>query len=221
MLTAVFLHGHLGEKYGAKLMLEVSCVAEAIGLLKANFSSFARDVVGHSYRVWVGKTNIDRDELMNPAKGQDIHIVPVVAGAGGASMDRVGLFGPKKSSTTGFWAGPHNFASDSKMGQVVRIIVGIVLVVVGFIFSEFGGIAWGVYPGLGLIFGGISDYITFSNIKKLGPQTIEPISSGRRAGYLFNGAVNTVGQGNPVPVLYGRMLVGSQVVSGAIEAGDL
>ena len=107
------------------------------------------------------------------------------------------------------------------MGQVVRIIVGIVLVVAGFIFSEFGGIAWGVYPGLGLIFGGISDYITFSNIKKLGPQTIEPISSGRRAGYLFNGAVNTVGQGNPVPVLYGRMLVGSQVVSGAIEAGDL
>ena len=31
--------------------------------------------------------------------------------------------------------------------------------------------------------------------------------------FAFNGAVNTVAQGNPVPVGYGRLIVGSQVIS--------
>lgn len=222
MLTAIFLHGHLAEKYGSRFDLDVENVAGAISLLKANFAEFARDVIGHSYRVWVGKNNVGRDELMSPAKGRDIHIVPVISGAGGLDSSRVGFIGPKKSNATGFLLGPHNFPAESKIGQVVRIIVGIVLVVVGIIFSEFGGIAWGVYPGLGLIFGGVSDYITFSSLKKLTHSITEPAGSGgKTVSRYFNGAVNNVGQGNPVPILYGRMLVGSQVVSGGLSDGDV
>jgi predicted phage tail protein len=41
------------------------------------------------------------------------------------------------------------------------------------------------------------------------------------ASYLFNGPVNTTEQGNPVPVLYGRLIVGSQVVSASVCAYDL
>jgi len=40
------------------------------------------------------------------------------------------------------------------------------------------------------------------------------------ASYNFNGAVNTSAQGNPVPVLYGRMIVGSSVISAGIYAED-
>jgi len=39
--------------------------------------------------------------------------------------------------------------------------------------------------------------------------------------YLFNGAVNTTSQGNPVPILYGRLMVGSQVASAGIYAYDI
>ena len=40
------------------------------------------------------------------------------------------------------------------------------------------------------------------------------------ASYNFNGPVNTSAQGNPVPVLYGRMIVGSAVISAGIYAED-
>lgn len=35
--------------------------------------------------------------------------------------------------------------------------------------------------------------------------------------YMFNGPVNVIAQGHPVPVGYGRMIVGSQVISAAIN----
>ncbi|MNS78223.1 Bacteriophage lambda tail assembly protein I [compost metagenome] len=40
------------------------------------------------------------------------------------------------------------------------------------------------------------------------------------ASYNFNGPVNTSAQGNPVPLLYGRMIVGSSVISAGIFAED-
>lgn len=36
--------------------------------------------------------------------------------------------------------------------------------------------------------------------------------------FIFNGATNTVAAGNRIPVLYGKMRVGSQVISASIEA---
>lgn len=217
MLTAIFLHGALGEKYGARLSLDVESVAQAIALLRANFAEFARDVIGQGnrYRVWVGKTNIGRRELGNPTKGQDIHIVPVMAGAGGD--------GPpvpwKKSEAAGFLIDPHLFPSDSQTGQIVRIIVGIVLIIVGIFFWEFGGLAWGVGPGIGLVIGGVADYITYSSLKKLRLEHSER-GAEKRSAY-FNGPVNTVAPGNPVPILYGRLRVGSQVVSGGLSDQDV
>ncbi|AHC48245.1 Phage tail assembly protein I [Achromobacter xylosoxidans NBRC 15126 = ATCC 27061] len=40
------------------------------------------------------------------------------------------------------------------------------------------------------------------------------------ASYNFNGPVNTSAQGNPVPVLYGRMIIGSATVSAGIFSED-
>ena len=34
--------------------------------------------------------------------------------------------------------------------------------------------------------------------------------------YAFDGAVNTTRQGNPVPICYGSMIVGSQVISAGL-----
>ena len=38
--------------------------------------------------------------------------------------------------------------------------------------------------------------------------------------YSFNGPVNTMAQGHPVPLLYGELIVGSAVISAGIEAKD-
>lgn len=42
-----------------------------------------------------------------------------------------------------------------------------------------------------------------------------------KPGYVFNGAVNTTTQGHPVPVGYGRMIVGSAVISAGISTEDI
>lgn len=38
--------------------------------------------------------------------------------------------------------------------------------------------------------------------------------------YAFNGVVNTTAQGGPVPLGYGRMIVGSAVISAGIYSAD-
>lgn len=39
--------------------------------------------------------------------------------------------------------------------------------------------------------------------------------------YLFNGPVNSTQQGNPVPILYGQLMIGSQVASANLQAYDI
>jgi predicted phage tail protein len=39
--------------------------------------------------------------------------------------------------------------------------------------------------------------------------------------FLFNGAVNTVEQGGPVPLVYGRAMVGSTVISSELLTADI
>ena len=40
------------------------------------------------------------------------------------------------------------------------------------------------------------------------------------ASYNFNGPVNTSAQGGPVPLLYGRMIIGSATISAGIYSED-
>lgn len=192
MLTAVFLHGELGKRYGRKFMLDVVSVADAVGLLKANFKTFAKDVIGEGsmYRVFVGKSNVDKDELRNPANGQDIHIVPTVAGSGGG-------------------------------GGVFKIIAGIVLIIIGVILSMFGYAPAGAYfinAGVTMAFSGVIEMVFFSSSRRMQMSTMEGTS--RTISRFFSGPVNTVGPGSPVPILYGRAMVGSQVINGGLTDRD-
>lgn len=183
MLTDVYLHGHLADKYGDKFTLDIESVAGAISLLRANFSSFARDVVGHNYNVWVGKSDVGHEELANPINGNDIHIIPIVAGG----------------------------------DDVVKVVVGIVLVVLGVVFYEFGG-QYLIDVGIMFIVQGVVGLIFSAN---MAPISLELTVNGERPSYAFNGPVNTTMQGNPVPILYGRAMVGSLAVSGAIKVGGV
>lgn len=98
----------------------------------------------------------------------------------------------------------------SKAG-LLQTILGVVLIVVGAYTYNPGLIA----AGVSMAAGGI--------IQMLSPQPKlqqNADSSDNQASYLFSGPVNTTAQGNPVPVLYGRMIVGSAVISAGMEADD-
>jgi len=105
--------------------------------------------------------------------------------------------------------------AGAKSGGIFQVVVGVVLIVAGF-FT--GGATWGpamMVMGAGMAISGA--------IMMLSPQpkgSASADSSANNPSYAFNGPVNTEAQGNPVPLLYGELIVGSSVISGGVYAED-
>lgn len=100
--------------------------------------------------------------------------------------------------------------AGSKRAGVLQTIVGAVLIALS-PFTNGATLA----PGLALVAGGVVQMLS-PQAKGLGTQD----RPNNRPSYSFNGAVNTSVQGNPVPLLYGRMIVGSAVISAGIYSED-
>ena len=107
--------------------------------------------------------------------------------------------------------------SGSKIGGAIMTIVGIILVAVG-VFTNVAGGALFITAGLTLIAGGVSmllakppkfdDFREIENTKK-------------SSSYLFSGPTNTANEGGPVPIGYGRLIIGSQVIQTSINTRQM
>jgi predicted phage tail protein len=101
----------------------------------------------------------------------------------------------------------------AKRNGIGQIILGVVLVVAG--YFTFGATTG---AGMAMIAAGVamtaSGAITMLSPQPPGNNAADPTSN--RASYMFNGPVNTVAQGNPVPYFAGLLRVGSCVISAGI-----
>lgn len=100
---------------------------------------------------------------------------------------------------------------------VLQTILGAVMVVVGAVAMYFGQ-PWGanlVGAGVGMMVGGIAMML----MPKIDNQ--DQNQDGNKANKGFGGAVTTVAQGNPVPVLYGQREVGGFIASAGQYPEDL
>lgn len=86
--------------------------------------------------------------------------------------------------------------------------LGYLQVVAGAVLIGFsGGNPAMIAAGAGMIAGGAASLL-------MPRPSIEPQDpDGNKPSYAFGGAVTTVAEGNPVPILYGRRLVGGAVIS--------
>jgi predicted phage tail protein len=106
------------------------------------------------------------------------------------------------------------FIAGAKAG-VFQVVMGAILVVAGMVMTAFG-VGFGVnvsMAGYAMAIGGVATML-FS------PPPAESSSREKAENtpsYSFNGAVNTTAQGNCVPICYGRMIVGSQVISAGLS----
>lgn len=99
----------------------------------------------------------------------------------------------------------------SKRAGVLQTVIGTVLIVVGM----YSGQLWLAKIGFALALSGVA-------------QMLSPVAKGlnnsdkadNKPSYSFTGPVNTTAQGNPVPILYGEMIVGSAVISSGIMTED-
>jgi predicted phage tail protein len=200
--TKITLHGELGEQIRKEWNLHVNSVSEAINAIeilskhKLYKYLIEKDKENIKYQVLINEkpfrttTKInknDPDTIKNSelcARFQDntlktIDIIPVIEGAD----------------------------SGGSGGGLILTILGVILVIVGIIGSEFG-LGFLIPIGIGLIAGGVM--MLLSRPPKF--EDFREIQKGRQS-YLFNGPYNTTEEGGPVPVGYGELIVGSQVIS--------
>jgi len=197
-LREVRLYGWLGTQFGRAHRLAVSSTAEAIRALCVLLPGFEKALAesetrGVKYACFLGRRNIGSEELRLPCGDDAIRIAPIPAGA--------------------------------KNGGLFQAVLGAVLIVASIYFpplagmalyAEVGSVASTVMSvGIAMVMGGV---VQMLSPQQRGLSAKDNPDNG--ASYNFNGAVNTSAQGNPVPVLYGRMIVGSSVISAGIYAED-
>lgn len=106
----------------------------------------------------------------------------------------------------------------SKQAGLFQVVLGVALVVGG-LFT--GGTTTTL--GIGLLSAGAAVGLG-GVVQMLSPTTSASVSSnnedGNNPSYGFGGAVTTVAQGNPYPVLYGEREIGGAVESGGIYTQD-
>ena len=227
-MKKVVLRGELGKQFGRVHHFDLNTPAEAIRALCANFEGFQESLVtaaerGVGYIVQVGKSAIEElDEIHNPTgQSEEISITPVLAGAGGGGVGKilVGValvaaaivFAPAGAGFLGLGAGATT-AAGFTLGAAASSAIGFI--------------------GASLILSGTAQLLspqpaelpgltgaTGARGNSFNPVNNDPADN--RSSYIYNGAVNLTAQGNPVPICYGRMRVGSVVVSAGVSTTDI
>ena len=213
-MRLVRLNGELGKKYGRVHKLDVRTPAEAVRALCANYPELQTDLAtstdrGVGYKCVLDKERIDETALMSPMS-QSFSMTPVVTGAGkvGSIILGVALLGVALAATGGL-AGIGVSGFGGLFGSTAAFGTSV-----GFLGLTYGSIAW---MGVALTLGGIAQML--APTPKMSNTTAE-----KKENPYFDGPVNVTAQGGPVPVGYGRMIVGSAVISAAVtveQAPDL
>lgn len=196
MLRTIRLYGELGKKYGKVHRLHVASVAEAIRALSANFKDFKQHLIDSDkriagYEVWDGKHNLSQDNVEEFQLNSDSDIKIIPRVKGGSNA--------------------------------VKLVVGVVLIAVAYYF---GGPAAGkamttfwqgvMMTGMSLALSGVVGLMT----KTSSGASIDSDTENTES-YIFSGPVNTTKQGNPIRIGYGKMIVGSQVISASLTTADI
>ncbi|WP_158973942.1 tail assembly protein [Pseudomonas sp. BAV 4579] len=202
-IRVIRLYGVLGARFGRVHRMVVNSAAEAVRALSVQLPGFeeffysARDR-GLVFAVFHGRRNIGQEELGHPPGRAEIRIAPIIEG--------------------------------SKRSGGLQTVIGIAIIAVasyfsgglaatgsGALFGTAGGAVWGAVGavGISMALSGVSQMLT-----KTATGLDAHDSADNKPSYSFGGPVNTQAQGNPVPLLYGTMIVGSAVLSAGIYAED-
>ena len=192
MLRKIKLYGELAEFIGHKeFEIQVDSLAKAVSFLINNFPQVEKYMNPKYYQVKVGNYAVDQEEIHHPIGQEDIHIVPVISGAGGglgktllgAALIGIALINPFGTAAIGTFGGTPLLVSKA----------------VGFL-------------GVSLTLMGVTEMLFPLPKPKEFKSEQDPQLS-----FNFSGTQNTSRAGTPVPIVYGEIVTGSVVISGAID----
>ena len=198
MLRKLKLYGELAKFVGHKeFEIQVDSLAKAVSFLVNNFPQVEKYMNPKYYQVKVGNYAVNEEEIHYPIGQEDIHIIPVISGAGrGAGKVLVGA----ALIAGAFILGPTGFMTASSASSTAAVTTGTVLA------------KSAVYLGASLALSGVVDMLF--------PLPKQPEFSSEqdpRISFGFSGTQNTSRAGTPVPIVYGEIVTGSVVISGAVD----
>jgi predicted phage tail protein len=195
-MMTILLYGFLGKRFGRVHRYAVRTPAEAVRALAATLPGFRQALIdgGHYKVLRGGREALTLEQTGEPqSERESLRIVPVVVGA----------------------------------GSIGRIIVGAALIIAAPYAAPFLGVTGAAATMIGsavssigwsLVTSGVSQMLFSPPTQRAGEAAV---AANNAPSYSFNGAVNTAAQGNPVPVCYGRLIVGSQVISAGLAVEQL
>lgn len=190
-MKTIVLNGQLGKQFGRRHYFDVATAAEAVRALVANFPAVEKHLMNAKCLGYRVK----------------LHDAPV--------MNREQLHHPVGGSTITFTP----VLSGAKKQGVGQIITGAILVaaaVIGNVFFPGNPVSpYLMNAGIAMIIGGTAQMLSPT------PKSDDPSERPEnKPSYAFNGPINTTAQGHPVPVGYGRLIVGGAVISAGISTEE-
>lgn len=191
MLKTIRLYGILAKKFGKEFRLDVESTSEAMRALSIQVPGF------EYFMLHAHERGLEFAVFQDKQNISESELTMTTAA-------KVIKIVPKVRGAGG--------------GGVLNLVLGAVLIVGGF-FT--GGLTSGlgvalIGAGVGMAIGGVAQML----MPKL-DTTQDQNQDGNKANKGFGGAVTTIAQGNPVPVLYGQREVGGFIASAGQYPEDL
>jgi len=231
-MRKIYLEGPLGQKFGEEWELNVKTPAEALAAIMAQrpgMRQFLAESQGiQGYEVLIDNEPIESlDECLitDNSMTQSYSFVPVIAGSKNSMLMMVlgvtliGLTGGLASfgigSAGGIFGGANAAAAGLVGQQVAGAAVGTMHTMATAVAATSGASLTGMlamqgmgYMGMAMLLGGAA--------MMLAPDVPDGSAGESADNYLFGGPVNTVKQGEPIPLVYGRIITGSKTVSASL-----
>lgn len=216
MLKTIKLYGILGQKFGREFKLDVANTREAMRALSVQIAGFEHFMLhaheqGLRFAVFLKSKNSSNKRGKKRPAIYDHETKRLITGdnIGEEQLDM-------NTEADTIHIVPRVMGAGGNNG-ILQLVLGAILIAASFIpgIGQAAQVAL-IGAGAGMAMGGVASML----MPKI-DNTQDQNQDGNRANKGFGGAVTTVAQGNPVPVLYGQREVGGFIASAGQYPEDL
>ena len=213
MLHKIHLYGNLKDICGVSEPFNINAksIAEIASALIANFPKIKELLRKGTFKIYSDKREFDTQDINFPLskKHSNIHIVPVLQGSGGGGGGTAKIVigallvvaAVALTVVTLGAAAPAAGAASMSLGAAITStsVIGVSALSIGLVGVSM--LSTGIITALAATPTASSDAL----------QSVD-----ERQSFIFNGPINTTGDGTVVPIIFGRFMVGSIVASAAV-----
>lgn len=208
MLKTIKLYGILGQKFGREFKLDVANTREAMRALSVQVAGFEHFMLhaheqGLRFAVFLKIKNSSNKRGKKRPAIYDHETKRLITGdnIGEEQLDM-------NTEADTIHIVPRVMGAGGNNG-ILQLVLGAILIAASFIpgIGQAAQVAL-IGAGAGMAMGGVASML----MPKI-DNTQDQNQDGNRANKGFGGAVTTVAQGNPVPILYGQREIGGFIIS--------